>query len=149
MTRPLVRLMLVDGHDVIRRGVRQLFEQQDCYRIVAEARDGQEALRLAEETKPNLAIIDYMLPAFNGLALWSAMQSAGLQTKVLLYTMHDTPEIISNALESGIRGYVLKSDPEENLLVAVDALQRGLPFLSPIVSDTVLSRFLENEPRLP
>jgi DNA-binding NarL/FixJ family response regulator len=143
---PVARVLLADGHDAIRRGVRSLLESgnRNCT-IVAEARDGREALQLAIQSKPDIAIIGYALRGMNGVDLTYAMRHAGLTTNVLLYTMHDTPEVITNALEAGIRAYVLKSDPEDSLLAAVEALSKGQAHLSQTVSDTLLARFVEAE----
>lgn len=138
--------MLADCHDVIRRGIRHLLEKDECCRIVAEARDGREALQLAQQFKPEIAIFDYTLPGLNGVALAHAMRRAGLGTDVLLYTMQDSPEVISNALEAGIRGYVLKSDPEAGLIAALEALSRGRPYFGQTVSDTLLAKFLQMQP---
>ena len=146
MSRPFVRLMIVDCHDVIRRGVRSLFEARDQFRVVADAGDGCEALSLARRLKPNIMIVDYTLPGLNGADLLHAMKREGLDTKVVLYTMHDSPDIISIALQAGVRAYVLKSDPEAHLVEAVEAVSMGKPHLSPTVSDALLASFLEIEP---
>ena len=147
MAGPVVRLMLADGHDAIRRGVRHLFEKKDNYVVVAEARDGVEALRLAAQLKPDIAIIAYMLPSLNGLELHYSMQRLGLKTEMLIYTMYDSQDVLSSALEAGVRSLVLKSEPESTLIDAVDALSAGKPYFSPTVSDALLTSFLEIEPR--
>ena len=77
------------------------------------------------------------------------MRREGLATKVLVYTMQDSPDVIANVLEAGIRAYVLKSDSEAALLAAIEALQKGRPYFSPAVSDTLLAKFLEDETRRP
>ena len=122
MHNPPVRLMVVDGQDAIRRGVRDLFESKNGYRVVADVRDGCEALRLARRLKPDLAIVGYVVPSLGGLELLYAMRRAGLETKVLIYTMFDNSEVVSNILEAGVRAFVLKSEPEDSLVEAVEAL---------------------------
>jgi len=87
-----------------------------------------------------------MLPGLNGLELVHAMRRAGLDTKVLLYTMHDSPAVISSALQAGVRGFVLKTDPESSLIHAVDALSTGKAYFSPAVTDGMLALVLGSEP---
>ena len=139
-----LRLLIADNHDLIRRGVRNLFEGSVSYHVVADARDGQDALRLAAEFRPHIAIVESMLPALNGLELAYAMHHANLDTKVLLYTMDDSPDI-SRVLEAGSRGFVLKSDPESSLIHAVEALSMGQSHFSPSVWDAILGKILERK----
>lgn len=143
-----LRLLIADNHDLIRRGVRHLFEGSDNYRIVGDARDGREALRLAEQFRPNIAIVDYLLPGLNALELAYAMKRASLDTKVLLHTMDLTPDI-SGILEAGVRGFVLKSEPESTLINAVEALSIGQSHFAPSVWDAILAKILGNEPSPP
>ena len=141
-----VRLLIADNHDLLRRGVRNLFDGRDNYRVVADARDGREAVRLAEHFKPNIAIVDYVLSALGGLELIHAMKRASPDTKILLHTMDNGP-VASGVLEAGVRGFILKSDSESSLIDAAEALSMGLAYLSPSVWDEVLGKFLESEPR--
>ena len=140
-----VRLLIADNHDLIRRGVRHLFDGRDNYRVVADAADGREALQLVEHFKPNIAIVDYVLPALGGLELVHAVKRAGLDTKILLYTLDNGP-VTWGVLEAGVRGFVLKSDPESSLIDAAEALTMGRAYLSPSVWDAVLGMVLESEP---
>ena len=143
-----LRLLIADNHDLIRRGVRHLFEGRDNYRVVGDAKDGREALRLTEQFRPNIAIVDYLLPGLTGLELAYAMKRANLDTQILLYTMDDSPDI-SGVLEAGVRGFVLKSDPESSLIDAAEALSLGQAHFSPSVWDAVLAKVLEREPSAP
>ena len=141
--------MLADGHDVIRRGVRQLLESSCHCSIVAEARDGLEALRHADQLKPDIAIVAYALPSLNGLELFYAMRQAGLKTKVVLYTYCESPEVITSAVQAGIRGIALKSDPESSLIDAVEAVSRGRAYFSSAVSDELMRKVLASPPIVP
>jgi len=138
--------MIIDDHDAIRRGVRQLLETTPYYQVVAEAADGRTALELAKETRPDIAIVDYSIPEMNGLDLSHALKKELPRIEILLYTMHDREDIILEVLRAGVRGFVLKSDTERHLIAALDSLSIRRPYFSGAVSDTLLEQFLENKP---
>jgi DNA-binding NarL/FixJ family response regulator len=138
--------MLVDDHQALRRGVRQLLESKPYYQIVAEAGDGRTALELAKETRPDIAIVDFSVPELNGLDLSHALKRELPRIEILLYTMHDREEIVMDVLRAGVRGIVLKSDTEEHLLAALDALSIHRPYFSGVISDTLLAQLLETIP---
>ena len=147
MSSPIRRIMIVDDHDAVRRGVRQLVETKPYYQVVGEAADGRTALDLAQETSPDITILDYSLPKLNGLDVAHALKRQFPRMEVLLYTMHDREDVIMDVLRTGIRGYVLKSDTELHLLAALDALSIHRPYFSGAVSETLLDRFLETKPQ--
>lgn len=148
MTRPTRRIMIVDDHDAIRRGVRHLIDTKQYYQIVAEASDGRTALKLAKETRPDIAVLDYSVPELNGLDLAHALKRELPHIEILLYTMHDREEIIMDVLRAGVRGFVLKSDAEKHLLAALDALSIHRSYFSGTISDTLLNQFLETKPHM-
>src|SRR5688572_3729860 len=142
MTSPIRRIIVVDDHEVIRRGVRQLVETISRYQIVGEAADGRSGLEVARETRPDIAILDYSLPLLNGLELAHALKRELPQIRILLYTMHDREEIIINALRSGVRALLLKSDSGDDLIAALDALSLRRPYFSSTISETLLQQLL-------
>jgi DNA-binding NarL/FixJ family response regulator len=142
MSSPMKRIMIVDDHDSVRRGVRQLVESRPYYQVVAEASDGRIALELAHESTPDIAILDYSLPGLNGLDLAHALKREMPRVEILLYTMHDREEIIMDVLRAGVRAFVLKSDSERHLLAALDALSIHRPYFSGAISETLLEKFL-------
>ena len=146
MTTPIKRILIVDDHDAIRRGVRQIVETKAYYQVVGEAGDGRSALEMAKETRPDIAIIDYSIPELNGLDLSHALRRHNPRVEILLYTMHDREEIVIEILRAGVRGFVLKSDTEEHLLAALDALSIHRPYFSGAISDTLLAQFLDSRP---
>ena len=146
MTSPIRRIIIIDDHDAIRRGVRQLLETTPYYQVVGEAADGRTALDLARETRPDIAIVDYSVPEMNGLDLSHALKRELPRIEILLYTMHDREDIILEVLRAGVRGFVLKSDTERHLIAALDSLSIRRPYFSGAVSDTLLEQFLENKP---
>lgn len=143
---PVRKLLLADDHTVVRRGVRTLLEGRPHLEVVAEAANGRDALERARETAPDIAIIDYSLPELNGLDLTIALKREFPRIEVLVYTIHDREELVLEVLRAGARGYVLKSDPEADLLAALDALARHRPYFSGAISETLLERFLDASP---
>jgi DNA-binding NarL/FixJ family response regulator len=146
MTSPIRRIIVVDDHDAVRRGVRQLLETKPYYQVVGEASDGRSALELARETRPDIAILDYSIPELNGFDLAHALKREFPRIEILVYTMHDREEIIMDVLRAGVRGFVLKSDTEKHLLAALDALSIHRSYFSGAISDALLNQFLESKP---
>jgi len=146
MSSPTRRIIIVDDHDAVRRGVRQLLEATPYYHVVGEAADGRTGLELARETRPDIAILDYSVPELNGLDLSHALKRELPRIEILLYTMHDREEIIMEVLRAGVRGFVLKSDSETHLIAALDALSIRRPYFSAAVSDTLLEQFIDQKP---
>lgn len=142
------RILLVDDHNAVRRGVRQLIETKPYYQVVGEAGDGRSAIDIAKETKPDIAILDYSIPQLNGLDLAHALKRAFPRIEILLYTMHDREEIIMDVLRAGVRGFILKSDAEHHLLAALEALSINRPYFSPAVSEVLLEKCLKSRPHL-
>lgn len=147
MSSPIRRVMIVDDHDAVRRGVRQLVETKPYYQVVGEASDGRSALDVAREATPDIIILDYSLPEMNGLDLAHLLRREFPRLEILLYTMHDREEIIIDVLRAGVRAFVLKSDTERHLIAALDALSIHRPYFSGAISETLLERFLESKPQ--
>jgi DNA-binding NarL/FixJ family response regulator len=144
--RPAIsRILIADDHQAMRQGVRSLLESHPAYQVIAEAGDGREALELAREGKPDIAILDYSLPLMNGLELTRSIKHDLPHTEVLIYTMHDRESILIDVLRAGARGYVLKSDSGAHLIAAVAALARHKPYFSGAISETLLEHFIESD----
>ncbi len=146
MTRPLARILIADTYDIVRRGVRKLVEEQSYFHVVGEASDGREALRLAVETSPTIAIIDYRLPQLGGVELTHQIRQMSPRTEVLIYTDVNCENTIIDVLRAGARGFVLKSDPSTNLVAALDSLSLHRPYFSEKVSEVLLDRFVRLAP---
>ena len=121
-------------------------ETRSNLRVVAEASTGHEALQMALETNPDIAILDFSLPQLNGRDLTLKLTKALPRMQVLIYTMHDQEDMVSDVLQAGARGIVLKSDTERHLLAAIDALSVGRPFFSGAISETLLTQYLRRKP---
>jgi DNA-binding NarL/FixJ family response regulator len=132
------RLLLADDHEALRRGLASLLSSQDGWEVVAEAGDGSEALRLARETNPNIAIVDFELPEMDGAELTRAIRQELPRTEVVIYTMHDRDSIVVDTLRAGAKGYVLKSDSSTHLISALESLALRKFYFSPALSKTLL-----------
>ncbi|TCM15352.1 LuxR family two component transcriptional regulator [Novosphingobium sp. PhB165] len=145
MRPPTSRILIADDHQAMRKGVRTLLESHSSFEVVAEAADGREALGLALETQPDIAILDYSLPLMNGLELTRSIKHALPRTEILIYTMHDRESLLIDVLRAGARGYVLKSDSGTHLVAAVKALSKRKPYFSGAISETLLEHFIESD----
>ena len=123
-----VRLLVADDHDVLRRGVRAILEENPNWKIVAEARDGQEAIERANEFKPDVAILDFSMPKSNGLEAAREILRNLPQTKILILTIHDSGVLMQEMRQAGVHGYVRKRDSDRDLISAIQALVSNKPF---------------------
>jgi len=115
MATPVKRILIVDDHDIVRRGIRSLLESRSDLCVVAEAATGREALEAAGETQPDIAIIDYSLPELNGREVTLELKRLLPRVEVMVYTMHDREELIMEVLQAGARAFVLKSETQHHL----------------------------------
>ena len=134
----MVRILVADSHDVVRVGVRQTFEARSNWEIVGEAADGQEAIALAIELKPDVAVLGYSLHTFNGVEVTRQIRAHLPKIQVLIFTMHGSEIVIEEAFKAGARGCVLKSDGNHTLIEAVEALVSRRSFFSNQISETLV-----------
>jgi DNA-binding NarL/FixJ family response regulator len=137
-----IKILIADDHDVMRRGIRQLLETQPGWEVCGEAGNGREAVELVANLKPHVAIVDIGMPEMNGLEAARAIKKVSPRTEVLIFTMHDTEQLVHEVLSAGARGYVLKSDASRHLVNAVEALSEHKPFFTSEVSATILEGYL-------
>jgi len=121
-----------------------MLESHPGWEVCAEASNGRTAVKLAQQLKPNIAVIDLELPDLNGLEATRQIKKELPEIEILIYTMYETEELIRKVLAAGARGYVLKSDAGQHLTEAVEALSRHKLFLTPVASETVLESFLKS-----
>jgi DNA-binding NarL/FixJ family response regulator len=141
-----VSLLVADDHEIVRRGIRALIQEQPGWQIAAEAKDGRDAVAKATQFQPDVAILDITMPSLNGLD--AAMQIAKLspRTKVLILTIHESDELSRKALDVGARGYILKTDAAFDLITAVSSLLANKTFFTPKVAEMVLNGYLGKGP---
>jgi len=140
MSRPLARILIADGFDAVRRGVRLLVEAEDRFHVIGEACTGPAALHMIKDTQPTVAIIEYGLTHVSGGELIARIRSCSPRTEVLIYTDINRESAILEALRAGAKGFVLKDDPESELIAAVDSLAVGRRFISKQISQIVCDR---------
>jgi DNA-binding NarL/FixJ family response regulator len=128
-----LRVLLADDHGIVRRGLRSLLEDAGV-EVVGEAADGLEALRLCEELRPDMLIVDIGMPKLNGIDVAARAQKTDRPPAVLILSMHADESYILRALAAGARAYLLKDATDEDLLPAVRAVASGRPFFSPAVT---------------
>src|SRR5437016_9311352 len=131
-----IRIVLADDHVLVRQGLKSLLEREG-FQVVGEASDGQEALRQVESLQPDIAVMDISMPTLNGLNAAREVGRSSPKTKTILLTQHDEGQYISDALEAGVKGYVLKSQVASDLLLAIRQVLRAQVYLNPGVSDVV------------
>ena len=117
----MTRILIADDHDVVRSGVRSILESHDGWEVVAEAKDGKEAIDLALATRPDVVVLDYALPLVNGVEATRQIRTRVPGAEVLIFTMHDTDSLVRDVLEAGARGFLLKSDARQFLISAVES----------------------------
>jgi DNA-binding NarL/FixJ family response regulator len=137
--------MVVDDHTVVRRGVRALIESAPGWEVVGEAENGLEAIRLAEELQPQVIVMDISMPQIGGIDTTVELRKRLPDVEVLILTMHESDQLVAQAMRAGARGYLLKNESDEKLLDALEALARHQPYFSPGVSETLLQGYLVAE----
>jgi DNA-binding NarL/FixJ family response regulator len=141
------RILIADDHDVVRAGLRRVLEAQPGWEVVAEAADGKDAVSKAAATKPDVAVLDCMMPLINGVEATRQIRARVPKTEVLIFTAHQDERLIAELLKAGARGYLLKSDLAGQLLKAITSLAKHEPFFTSSVSETLLATFLNQQPR--
>jgi DNA-binding NarL/FixJ family response regulator len=134
--------MLVDDHEIVRKGIRALVETRPDWTLCAEVGDGMEALKVAKEVQPDLIILDVSMPNVSGLDLLIQFKRVLPRTEILVLTMHESERIMAQALRAGARGYLLKTESGDRLLEALTALSRHQAYFSSAVSETLLKSYL-------
>jgi len=136
-----LRVLLADDHGIVRRGLRSLIEEAGLS-VVAEAADGLEALRLTEEYKPDLLVLDIGMPKLSGIEVAARSQRFDRPPRVVILSMHADESYIIRALAAGARAYLLKDATDEDLLPALRAVAAGKPFFSPAVTSVLVEDYV-------
>jgi len=142
MTVSPLRIVIVDDHAVVRRGVRALLESQSGWDVVAEATTGREAVAVVQRLRPDVVVMDLSLPELSGLEATRQIVKESPHTEVLVLTMHHSEQLARDVLQAGARGFVLKSDADQSLIAAVESLRQHKPFLSSTVTEFVLDGYI-------
>jgi DNA-binding NarL/FixJ family response regulator len=142
MPTTVLRILIADDHEVVRSGLRKILESHVDWEVVAEAGDGNDAVRKAIETKPDIAVLDYSLPFANGIEATRLIRARVPNIEILIFTMHDTEMIMHDLLKAGARGYLLKSDASRHLIGAIESLAAHKPYFTSKVPEILLNSFV-------
>jgi two-component system response regulator NreC len=137
-----LRILLADDHTVVRQGLRKVLEERPDWEVVAEAGDGREAVRQAEELEPDVAILDITMPLLNGVEATRQIVRRCPSTRVLVLTMHSDEAYVNQILQAGATGYLLKDSADVDLVQAVSAVSQGKSFFSPAIARMMLDDYV-------
>ena len=137
-----IRILLADDHTVVRQGLRKLLEERPDWEVIAEAGDGREAVRLTEQHKPDVAILDVAMPLLNGIEATRQITRRVPATRVLVLSMHADEAYVTQILQAGATGYLLKDSADVDLLKAVGEAAQGRSFFSPAIARVMLDDYV-------
>jgi DNA-binding NarL/FixJ family response regulator len=123
----------------MRRGIKSIIDTKKGWEICGEAQTGVQAVAKAKELKPDIAILDITMPELNGLEAAKRIQKVSEKTEILMLSMHYSDQLIRDVIEAGIRGYIVKSDSDRDLSIALDNLANHKPFFAPRVTEVILN----------
>ncbi len=138
----MIRVLIADDHNLVRKGIRSLLEETGTIEVVCEASDGYEAVEKVQETQPDVAILDLSMPRLDGVQASEKILGLGLNTQVIILSMHSDPIIIHQLLKKGVRGYLKKDALTEELVLAVNSAMQRKTYLSPTISEDVMPLLL-------
>jgi len=137
-----IKVLIADDHTVLRQGTRNLLEQEPDLQVVGEAADGEEAVRLAAELKPDVILMDIAMPKLDGIAATKQIKATYPDINVLVLSAYDDDQFVFRLLQAGAAGYLLKSVHSRELITAIRAVSQGESILHPSIARKVLSRFV-------
>jgi two-component system, NarL family, response regulator NreC len=137
-----VRILLADDHTLVRQGLRKVLEERTDWEVVAEASNGRDAVRLAEQHKPDVAIVDVAMPLLNGIETTRQITRRVPGTRVLVLSMHADEAYVTQILQAGATGYLLKDSADVDLMQAVSAVAIGKSFFSPAIARVMLDDYV-------
>ncbi len=139
----MLRILLAEDHPIVRRGVRALLEAEPGVSVCAEASNGIDAVALATKEHPDIVVLDCSMPEMSGIEAARLIHQATPAAQILVFTQHDTDDVIRQALQVGARGFLLKSEADEHLVHAVHALALKRPYFTGRVAEAMLANFLD------
>jgi DNA-binding NarL/FixJ family response regulator len=137
-----IKIIIADDHTVVRKGTRQILEQEADLDVIGEAVNGEEALKLVNELTPDIAIIDISMPILDGIMVTRKIKETNPEIAVLILSIYDNDEFVFALLEAGAAGYLLKDSTGQDIVNAVRAINRGESVLHPIITRKVINRLL-------
>jgi DNA-binding NarL/FixJ family response regulator len=144
VTKQKIKVLVVDDHPVVRKGLQSCLERQQRLKVVGEASDGEEALVKARELAPDVVLMDISMPRMNGLAVTEVLRKETPKVKVLVLSMHNNREYIFRIIQAGAHGYVSKEAKPEELLRAIESVFEGDTFFSPEIARAALNQLVSS-----
>lgn len=142
-----ISVLLADDHPLMRKGLKEMIEDDPSFSVVAEAGNGERALALIELHKPAVAVLDIDMPVMSGLEVAAAVQKKKLPTRIIFLTMYDTENIFTTAIERGVMGYVLKESAAAEIVDALKSVSAGKHFITPALSGVLVKRSMQSNPQ--
>ena len=136
-----IEIIIADDHLVVRKGTKQLLEEEPDFKVVGEATNGEEAVKLVTELKPDVAIVDIAMPVLDGIKATKRIKTISPSTAILILSVYDNDEFVFALLEAGAAGYLLKDASGQDIVNAIRAICRGESVLHPIIARKVMNRF--------
>jgi DNA-binding NarL/FixJ family response regulator len=134
----VARILIVDDHSFIRRGIKSILEGSPQWEVCGEAENGTDGIKLAQELKPDVILMDVSMPGITGFEAARAIRERDSQVKIILVTLHDSPGLIRNAFRLGMNGYLLKAETERELVRALEQVMSGGSYISPKIDANVV-----------
>jgi two-component system response regulator NreC len=138
-----IRILVADDHGIVRKGLRFLLERQPGMEVVGEASEGREAVRLCEELKPSVVIMDVAMPQLNGIDATTQINKNNPGIGIVILSMHADESYLVRALSAGAKGYLLKDSAEVDIVRAVQVVAQGRPFFSPQIAQSLLEDYVK------
>lgn len=145
MESPEVKIVIADDHPIFRKGLREIVEADSKLKVIGEAADGDSALDLIRQSKPDVAVLDVEMPGKDGIEVVRALRDRGVIAKVILLTMYDDEQFFNGALDLGVMGYVLKNSAVADIVNCIKAVVGGKNYISPTLSNYLINRGRRNE----
>ncbi len=133
-----IRILIVDDHSVVRRGLLNLLEDEPDIKIVGEAADGDEALAMLPDVLPDMMLLDITMPRMSGIEVTKEVTRSFPSVRILVFSMHNNPDYILNAVQNGAAGYLLKDTDQEEILRAIRTVHTGELYYPPIASSVII-----------
>ncbi|HEY6193272.1 MAG TPA: response regulator transcription factor [Bacteroidota bacterium] len=138
-----IKVLFADDHGVVRSGLRALFRSSPEFTVVGAARDGEQAVRLAAKTRPDIVLLDISMPKINGIEATRIIKRDNPESRILILTIHEDEDYLYEIIRAGANGYVLKSAEKREIFAAVHAVAAGESFFSPGMSKLILDGFIK------
>ncbi len=137
-----ITILLADDHDVVRKGMKMLLEDETDVKVIGEASDGLDAIEKVKNLMPNVVILDLTMPKMNGIEAAKIISEEYPEVKILIFSMHNNREYIVNSVENGANGYLLKDTGKEELMRAIKVVSEGRKYFPPEISEVIIDELL-------